>query len=71
MITMGDIKDCASCKEPTRKRVGTAFDCGGPGSIEPVYDCENARCKKRNNVHLSYLYRAIVNEKQKGGCCHE
>ena len=71
MITLGDIKDCADCKDPTKKRVGTSFDCGGPGDIAPVYDCENHRCKKRNNIQLSYLYRAIVNENQKGGAGHE
>lgn len=71
MITLGDAKDCANCTEPTRERVGSAFDCGGPGSIAPIYDCKNNRCKKRNNMHLSYLYRVITNENQKGGGGHE
>jgi hypothetical protein len=71
MITLGDIKDCGTCEDPTKKRVGTSFDCGGPGSIEPVYDCKNRACKRKNNIQMSYLYRAIMNEKQEGGGGHD
>lgn len=67
MITLGDVKDCDECKEPTKKRVGTSFDCGGPGHIAPVWDCENDRCKKRNNTNASYLIRYLTNYDQKGG----
>lgn len=55
MIVLGDMKDCDECKEPTKKRVGTMFDAAGPGSVSPVWDCENTNCKRAQDAHMRYL----------------
>jgi hypothetical protein len=71
VIILGEMRDCDDCKDPTKKRVGTAFDIAGPGSVSPVWDCENKRCKKRNNIHMSYLLNCEWNRKEEGAATHE
>lgn len=68
MIILGDLKDCDECQDPTKKRVGTAFDTAGPGSVSPVWDCENASCKRKQNAHAHYL---IGCDFGKGGDRHD
>ena len=64
MIVLGAVKDCDDCKEPTKKRVGKAFDIAGPGVCSPVWDCNNKQCKRKQNVHASYLFRCMRNGKE-------
>jgi hypothetical protein len=58
MIILGDVKDCDECKDPTKKEAGKAFDIAGPGICSVVWDCDNEACKRKQNIHVSYLLRS-------------
>ena len=49
--------DCAACQEPSKRVSGTCFDVDGPGRVSVIYDCDNRRCKARQNAIASFVLR--------------
>jgi hypothetical protein len=65
VIELGKVKDCDECKDPTKKKAGTAYDLpGAAGVCSPVWDCDNERCKRKQAAHVGYLLRSIHNGKE-------
>ena len=67
--------DCESCREPTKWVAARTMDVEGPGMPGVIYDCDNRRCKARNNAIASYILRrgifeAKENDKAADGLRH-
>ena len=59
----GDLfSDCESCREPTKGVAARTKDVEGPGMPGVIYDCDNRRCKARNNAIASYILRREIFE---------
>lgn len=49
--------DCESCKEPSKRIAARTMDIEGPGVPGVIYDCDDKKCKERNNVIASFVLR--------------
>lgn len=65
IIQLGDLPDCEKCTEPSKRICGRTIDLEGPGKAGVVYDCDNLPCKRKCNVHVSYLIREVISNAPK------
>ena len=49
--------DCNSCKEPSKRIAARTMDIDGPGVPGVIYDCDNRKCKERNNIIALFVFR--------------
>lgn len=42
-------RDCAACDNPTKRVSGRVFDAEFPGSVTPLYSCDNKFCRRIQN----------------------
>ena len=61
IIHLGDLPDCEKCTHPSKRIIGKTIDLEGPGKVGAVYDCDNLPCKRKTNVHVSYIIREVIN----------
>lgn len=55
------LPDCDTCTDPSKRRSGVVFDGEFPGSVTPIYNCSNNRCKqKRNAIMLNFLCGGVT-----------
>ena len=57
IITLGEFADCDTCQDVSKRVSGKTFDVEGPGKVGVIYDCDNKKCKRKNNIHVSYIIR--------------
>ena len=57
IVPLGEIPDCETCQDISKRVIGKTIDLEGPGKVGAVYDCDNRECKKKINSHISYIIR--------------
>lgn len=60
IITLGELPNCETCQDVSKRVIGKTIDLEGPGKVGMVYDCDNQECKRKNNAHMSYIIREAM-----------
>lgn len=63
IIQLGELPDCASCYDPTKKKSGIIWDCP-PGECTVTYTCENTECRKKYEAIAHYIMRMDFAERE-------